>query len=321
MNEVLPTAYEKKYPILLLIFAVFFVLIISSGSEFSQVSKRQLKNKGEIADQSQKELDKAAKLKVKTRNKYATFYKRDGKLWDKKTLVEKVTFGTNGLCKEHIMYSSLGAINSKFTYTYDAMGNMISSTTFDSQKKTKATRESVFDKNGNEIERKIDDGKNPGFTKMLFTYDTDGNLIETKIISKDNQVTAIQTISYVNGLKNKVISKDANSKVAEEINASYDASGRLVIEEKKNGSGSVVTKYKYDNNGNMIEMANNQWKRYMSYNTNGDLLEDKLYLPDGSRQFRVCFNYNSNRLQNEEIRYDTQDKPAFYTKYVYEFYK
>lgn len=303
---------------------IFLVLLFSSlvinNFLFAQYYNESERTKNNVKEQSVKEIEKAKKLKVKTRIRHAAFYNAQGKLPNKMTLTEKTFFDKNGLRKEQIRYTSLGKIDLRYTFKYDNFGRIIRMDVYDGANKLIGKKESKYDINGNEVERILFDEERGGPAKMLFKYDNEKNLIEIKNFNDKGELINIFKNVWEKGkLVNSEI-EDNNGKVIVKTHFVYDNNGNL-IKEEVNESSQYVISYKYDSKGNLIEISNPQTKRYMTYNQNNDLVEDKLYSSNGSRQYRVTFNYLKNGLQNEEIRYDNSDNPVFYGKYTYEFYK
>lgn len=299
---------------------IILVLFALNNNLYSQYYNENERTKNNIKEQAVKEIEKAKQAKVKTRLRYAAFYNVNGKLPAKKTLVEKVTFLKNGLRKEQIRYSSLGKIDLRYVFSYDNLGRIIKMEVFDSSKRLVGKKESKYDYKGNEIERTLFDIERGGPSKMLFKYDNNNNIIETKNLNDKGEIINVFKNVWEKGfLKNSSI-EDKDGRVIVKTNFVYDNNGRVIKEEVTENTPYLIN-YKYDNNGNLIEISNPQTKRYMTYNKNNDLIEDKLYSSDGARQYRITFNYLKNGLQNEEIRYDNSDSPVFYGKYTYEYYK
>lgn len=311
--------HKSNNKFLFFVFLIIFSTLPFNTNAFAQ-SKSGQKSNTEITGQDKKELDKAGKFKVKVRTKHVAFYTNTGTLPSRRTLTEKIVFDKKGNKREQIRYTSLGKIEVKYVFKYDGKGNVVSQENFDGNGNLAIRRISKYDKNGNEIERKIYDNRRRGTNKASFTYDNN-NLIETKNYSAKGELLADISLKYKNGLVVNAVTKDGKGNIREEINSSYDSAGRLIQEKKVSQGQSYEINYKYDENGNLIEITNPQYQRFYTYDKNNDLIEDKMFMTNGPRQFRVQFNYLSNGLQKEEIRYDNSDKPAFYGEYKYEFYK
>ena len=299
---------------------VIFAVLVFNVQAGAQTKSKQ-KNNSQIIDQEQKEIDKAKKLHVKVRTKHVAFYTNTGTLPSKRTLTEKIIFDRNGNKKEQIRYTSLGKIEVKYVYKYDSKGNVVSLENFDGSGNVVTRRVSKYDKSGNEIQRTVYDNQHHGANEAYFTYDKNNNLIETKNYSAKNELLADITLKYQNDLPVNAVTKDGKGNVKEEINSSYDSAGRLIMEKRISQGKGYDINYKYDGNGNLIEMSNPQYHRFYDYDKNNNLIEDKMFMTNGPRQFRVRFTYLQNGLQKEEIRYDNSDKPAFYGEYKYEYYK
>lgn len=306
--------------LLFFISIVIFVTLLFNADAGAQTKSTQ-KNNSQITDQEQKEINKAKKLHVKVRTKRVAFYTNTGTLPSRRTLTEKIIFDRNGNKKEQIRYTSLGEIEVKYVYKYDSKGNVVSLENFDGSGNVVTRRVSKYDKNGNEIQRTVYDNQHHGANEAYFTYDKNNNLIETKNYSAKGELLADITMKYQNDLPVNAVTKDGKGNVKEEINSSYDSAGRLIMERRISQGKGYDINYKYDGNGNLVEMTNPQYHRFYDYDKNNNLIEDKMFMVNGPRQFRVRFTYLPNGLQKEEIRYANNDKPAFYGEYKYEYYK
>lgn len=304
---------------IILLFGLFF-LVVNCNALYAQYYNENDRKKNEIKEQGVKELEKAKKLKVKTRFRYAAFYNAQGKLPKKLVLTEKTYFDKNGLRKEQIRFTSLGKVDLRYTFKYDNFGRIIKMEVYNASNNLVGKKESKYDLNGNEIERILVDQERGNPSKMIFNYDNENRLIETKNFNDKGELINLFKNAWNNDkLVNSQIENN-DGKIIVKTHFTYDKNGK-VIKEEVTESSSYTINYKYDTQGNLIEISNPQTKRYMTYDKNNDLIEDKLYSIDGSRQYRITFNYLKNGLQNEEIRYDNSDNPVFYGKYKYEFFK
>ncbi len=299
---------------------VLFFLFLGINSLHAQYYNENERTKNEIKEQGVKEIEKAKKLKVKTRYRYAAFYNAQGKLPKQLTLTEKTFFDKNGLRKEQIRYTSLGKIDLRYTFYYDNLGRQIKMVVYDPSNKLVGKKESKYDFNGNEVERILLDQERGNPSKMIFKYDNENKLIETKNFNDKGELINLFKNFWENGKLNYSQIEDKNGRIIVKTYFTYDNSGKVIKEEVTESSPYTIN-YKYDLNGNLIEISNPQTKRYMSYNQNNDLIEDRLFSSDGLRQYKITFNYLKNGLQNEEIRYDNSDNPVFYGKYKYEYFK
>ena len=278
------------------------------------------KNKKEIIDQSTKELQKARELKVKVRRRYAGFFGRNNAYPKNMVLVEELFFDEKGNRTKHIRYKSTGDVDLSYEFKYDENGNLLYMDTYDGYGNLKGRRESRYNESNHEVLRKLLDDRSSGELKTEFYYNEANKLIKSISYTKKGTIASEQQNEYNGEFLVRSIIKDGDGNQISEITFDYDSEGYLIKEIQKGIQGSNVINYKYDSRGNLIEIKDNQTTREMKYDNNGNLIEDKLYLSDGSRQFRITFSYYKNGLQKEEIRYSNDERPAFIAKYEYEFY-
>lgn len=320
MNKILKIFFTLFFLLLPLISLTIVVNFINTESNAQVENSNSLKKKREIIDQNAKELKKAKELKVKVRKKYAGFFGSNNSYPKNMVLVEEVLFDENGNRKKHIRYKSTGDVDLNYEFKYDQNGNLISMDTYDGYGNLKGRKVSQYDKNNNEILRKIIDSRDPGELKTELKYDQEKRLIQIINYSKKGEIASIQQNEYDGELLIKSTIKNAEGKQLSENTFQYNSNGFLIKETQNGIQGNNVINYKYDAKGNLVEISDKQTRRIMKYDANGNLIEDKLFLSDGTRQFRITFSYYENGLQKEEIRYSNDDRPAFIAKYEYEFY-
>lgn len=320
---------NKAAKIIVTLFFLFtpllsLTLILQCGNtqEKNYVARNNTnKKKKEIIAQNIKEYNKAKELKVKLRKRFAGFFGRDGSYPKKLVLVEELFFDENGNRKKLIRYKSTGEIDFSYEFRYDKNNNLTAMETYDRFGNLKGRSESQYDNYNNEILRKVLENSSSGELKTEFYYDSEKRLTKTVNYSKKGELASTQILEYNGELVSKSIVKDASGKQISETIYEYDNDGYLIKESTNGIQGTNEIRYKYDSNGNLIEVTDKQTRREYKYDSKGNLIEDKMFLSDGTRQFRVTFSYYENGLQKEEIRYSNDDRPAFLAKYEYEFYK
>lgn len=290
-----------------------------SESSFAQGVSPNTKKKGDFVSQDATELNKIKKLKVRTRTKYAANYDLSGKMVPQK-IASKEIFNRKGLLTQMEEYNGMGNVVAIYKFTYDSRNNPIKAESVESGGRT-SLQVSKYDSRGNEIERRMTEKRrNKTESQMLFKYDKEDNLIETKNFY-NNKLSDELITTYNNGKRVGSIVKDDKGNTILTITPEYDSNGKLIKETRKNSSVNVVYTYKYDSKGNLIEMVDDETKRYYSYDENGNVTEHKMYLLDGRRQLRLVFKYESNGLQKEVLRFDNNEKPVLNTSFKYEYYK
>ena len=290
-----------------------------SESSIAQSVNPNTKKKGDFVTQDVIELNKIKQLKVKTRTKYAANYDLSGKMVPPK-IASKEIFNRKGLLTQMEEFNGMGNIVAMYKFTYDAKNNPIKAESVESGGRT-SLQVSKYDSRGNEIERRMTEKRrNKTETQMLFKYDKEDNLIETKNFY-NNKLSDLLITTYNDGKRVGSIVKDDKGDTILTITPEYDSNAKLIKETRKNSSVNIVYTYKYDDKGNLTEMVDDQTKRYYNYDEKGNVSEHKMYLLDGRRQLRLVFKYSSNGLQNEVLRFDNNEKPVLNTSFKYEYYK
>lgn len=309
--------------LLLFVFISLIGFIQCGNSEQKKQDVQQDKREKKVIqiDQDVKELNKAKEAKVLTRRKYAAFYNPDGSLPSEKTFVEEIFFDKNGYREALFRYRATGVVDLKYYFEYDSTGNMLSMETQNAYDDILSLRESKYDRNNNEIERSITETRKSGQQKTFMYYNEMNQLIEIKVYDQREKLYSTQTFYYENDFLISSKTVGADGSLMTEVFYEYDSAGNLIKDEKKEQGYSYVTTYKYDQHGNMIELVNPQFKRQYTFDDNDNLIEDKMFLPNGARQFKIVFTYNEKGLMKEEFRYTSDDQKAYIALYEYEFMK
>lgn len=313
--------------ILLSSFILFaFLFVQCSKSQQHEIPLQQPEHKVpkgkmvESASREFKEFDKAKQNKVRIRSRYVAFYAKDGSLPEKRTLTEKVYFDQKGLRTEQVRYTSLGDIDLRWLFEYDANGNIIKMTTKNGSGAVAAVRTSQYDKNNNEILRVINEANVKGEKRTEYKYDNENNLLEVKEYSNKGELEQTIEYQYEKGFLFKITNISSTGKIIAETFKEYNDAGYLIKEETKVNGASVIAYYKYDDKGNLIEALKDNLKRTYKYDAGNNVVEDKLVTDKGLVQFNVNFTYLDNGLQHEEIRMTATGQPAFNAEYKYELY-
>ncbi len=310
---------NNKFVKIVFLFVLSFIFGTVSVS-IAQSADDTKNNKNDFVEQSTRELEKAKKLKVKTRLRYAGFFDAEGKVPQKKSLVEKLTFDKNGNRKELSRYIGDEMLDLRYIFVYDSKGRLLKMETRNSANVIVGKKESKYDKKGNEVERKLYDKKR-GNMRVVFKYDTDNNLVQSETFDKNKKLIGRYVNTYENGAAKTTTVYDKSGNIAREIWFIYNEAGKLIREDFKDLSNSYSIKNKYDETGNISEVETPQTKRIITYDDMQNILEDRMFTSDGNRQYRVVFSYLENGLQNDETRYDNSEKAAFHAQFKYEFYK
>lgn len=318
----------SKYKIFNLFLTSFFImslLLVPAEKLFSQsmplAEKQLIKEKKEkLLTQEEKESAKAKLLRVKERTKFA-YYNEDGSFSAQKVLLEKVYFDENGNRTEQIILKADSLLDRRFTYYYDSLGNGIKGESYNEYDNIIFKRESVFNDKSKEISRKYWEAKSKGESFAELKYN-DQNLLSELIAYRPNgKIASIVKMIYENGRLASVETHSDKGKILDKSILIYDGRGNITSEIFTTSKDTAAFKYTYNSDDYLIKAEYPDATRYMDYDENGNMIEDKQIYYTGEREFKVRFSYYDNGLIKEEIRYSTDDKPSFYSVYEYEFYK
>jgi hypothetical protein len=179
-------------------------------------------------------------------------------------------FNKMGYMIEMNQYFPDGSLNAKNTNQYDAKGNI---------------ENNLYDAKGKWL----------GKTKILYKYDTSGNVIETKNYDSEGKFLGKSDNKYnFNGKKIEWLSYNAKDSLESIDIFKYDAKGTMVERDYCNPKGSLIYKNIYIND------------------TNGNMIEWDLYKSDGSlktkRTYKYDFDLMLNWIKKTEIRNDVPNK-------------
>ncbi len=147
-----------------------------------------------------------------------------------------------------------------------------------------------YDNNGNLIER-IDDTYD-GKTKIVYQYDSKGNIISEQFFNSKGENNSGILYSYDNG---KLISRESWYD-KDRVSFYYEYQDDLLIKEKReNGSDFMV--YSYDKNGNIIE------KKEPGFGADYVIYQYE-YDPDGNLIKEIKKDNAENYLYSIEYEYD-----------------
>lgn len=321
MKRAINRVSTKTLLLFVFISLIAFIQCGNSGQKKQDVQQDKKVKKEKQIDPDIKELNKAKEAKVLARRKYAAFYNPDGSLPSEKTFVEEIFFDINGYREALFRYKATGVVDLKYYFEYDSAGNMLSMETLNAFDDILSVRESKYDQNNNEIERSITEARKSGQQKTFMQYNEMNQLMEIRVFDQREKLYSTQTFYYENDLLKSSKTIGADGIIITEIFYEYDSVGNLIKDEKREQGYSYVTTYKYDQQGNMIELVNPQFKRQYTFDNNDNLIEDRMFLSDGARQFKVTFTYNEKGLMKEEFRFTPDDKKAYTALYEYEYMK
>lgn len=319
------TPNNKFFNSFLSAFFALSLLIIPVEKILSQsmplAEKQMIEEKKEkLLTQEEKESVKAKLLKVKERTKFA-YYNEDGSFSSQKVLLEKVYFDEKGNRTEHIILKADSLLDRRFTYNYDSLGNAIKSEVYNEYDNIIFKRESVYNEKSKEISRKYWEAKSKGESYAELKYNEQKLLSELIAYRPNGKIASIVKMIYDNGRLAGIETLNENGKIIDKSVLIYDGSGNITSEVFTTQKDTATFKYTYNSDDYLIKTEYPDATRYMEYDANGNLIEDKQIYYTGEREFKVRFSYYDNGLIKEEIRFSADDKPSFYSVFEYEFYK
>lgn len=226
----------------------------------------------------------------------------------------------NKLTKTQFEYSPDGNLVSVAQMSYDDRGNKIGIDFYDRNGKLIESEKRKYDDNDNMIEKA--------------SYDAEGKLI----------VVLTRTFDENNKLISEVKTDDFNAQYEYDSNGNcsvkyysrwgldsrykykYDNENRKIIEEFYDSLNSkkplVVTKYEYDDNGNLILESTDLSYIKREYNSNGDLVSQSTHRTDGSVEpgtIAIFNEYDDMGRNIKETHFDHKGNVISY--FIYEFFE
>jgi len=260
------------------------------------------------------EFQKIEKSKIKNRKLYSAYYGRNGNLPPEKTLVEEINF-KDGLPVEKLHYNSYGEIRSKYDYTYNKNNNMIKEEIYNEYDNIIFRKEISYTSNRDTNEVVLSNIRKKGKEIRKFSYDSMNRLIGINNYNSNDKIYLSQKFIYKGDKLTSIEFLDGDGKKFEESVFTYNKIGNLLSETNNN----ITKKYIYDDKDRLIRVESNKGDiRIYKYNDKNFIVDDQFFIEHNKRQFRLVFNYLKNGLAGEVIRYDSDDKKAFYSKYTYE---
>jgi len=164
----------------------------------------------------------------------------------------------------------------------------------------------TYDEKGNEIERITN--LLGLVSKEVRTYDTNGNLTHS-VSSDSTEVNERRVYTYENGKLVRIVSHDADGKVNLTETNSYGKDGLLLETKYVTGKGPFgKTVYKYDAQGNLVEVA--------FYHSNGA----RTIAPVGPcvGAHRLTYTYDEQRKPTKIVFYEPDGKVRETWQYSYD---
>ncbi|MFH1194528.1 MAG: hypothetical protein V1720_02370 [bacterium] len=310
--------YKKIIALSGLLFLMCTILIVGCGADVP--SQKKKKNEVKSSDFEEREYIKAKNFKIKKRMATSYFYNNNGKLQERGTKVEEVTYYENGALHEVIRFTSTGQIDLKWTYKYDLDGNILSLETINEYGMVFYKRESHY-KNGYETRRYEKDYGQKYEVNISYEYDDRGNMIEETAKDMKGELFSRVEYEYKNDRIMKITSYNRDDKLTLIKENTYDEVGNRIREILTYPSTTIDTvTYKYDERKNILEMDQGYFLQKYVFDERENMLSQEWYSKGVDKQGTFKFIYDDRGLVVERIRMDSLDEPVIYTRYEYEFY-
>ena len=261
------------------------------------------------------ELQKIRKLKINKRFLYSAYYNKKEELPARLSLVEEIDFNKDGLPSEKKYFNWYNTVNTRYVYEYNNYNDLVKEEVYNESNNIIFRKEISYDASRDTSEIVVTNIKRKGKEKSTYNYKTKGMLSNITRYDSDGKVYLVQNFTYDNNKLKSIVFFDGNRKKLEEVEFTYNQFGSFETEKQNN----LVKKYIYDNKNRLVRVeSNNGDIRIYKYNDKNFIVDDQFFLEFKKRQFRLVFSYLKNGLTDEVIRYDPDDKKAFYSKYTYE---
>ena len=301
------------------LFSLFSLFAGYNNTSAQNLNPSSKKSSGFVS-QEDREFIKIKDLKVKTRSKYYVGPFSTGNKDEKRKLLTVEKFSRKGMITEISEFDISGNVISNYKFRYDSKNRPVRAEGTDDKGRS-SVQTSRYNSRGYEIERRlVSSGRRKSESRTLLKYDNAGNIIEIQNYI-DAKLNDQQKFRYDKNKRIETLITNDKGDTALVIIPEYDAGGKIIREEKREGKSKAADTYKYDDKDNMIELTDSQTRRVYSYDDNKNVIAHKMFLLDGRRQISLVFKYNEKGLQNEQIRYDNTEKIVYHSIYEYEFYK
>ena len=168
---------------------------------------------------------KVKNLRIKSTTEWVTVYSGDEKSEARKDTY--IAFDKNGNTIEKIEYNRDGSIKNKETFKYDAAGNVLEETAF----------ESKAEKNSKEANNK----------KVTYKYNSSNDKTEENVYDGDGKLIRKTVFTYNrNGDKSAEVIMDASGKIIKKMIYTYDGKGLKSERKTYNGDNQLESSKKYD---------------------------------------------------------------------------
>jgi YD repeat-containing protein len=175
-----------------------------------------------------------------------------------------------------------------------------------------------YDENGNLIE-----SKSPN-ARITYKYNDKGKMTQETYFNPDGSIESRFNYNY-DGLGNLTEESEANVSGSFFIRTQYQyENGRRTKTILYNEDGSVKTSFKYDEKGNLLDVASFEtdksyyFNKVNKYDAKGRLTEETSLNPDGTINKKTYFTYDNSGNKIKEVRYGTDGKLEDKKTYTYD---
>ncbi len=162
-----------------------------------------------------------------------------------------------------------------------------------------------------------------GYTSSVTTYDKNGNIVEEKNYRRSGEVLYINTYKYDSqGNRIEYVKYDGNrEKINYKQSFVFDGKGNKLIETGYNGADHYKNTYKYDGQGNLIEInyyVDDELDEQRQLRRDGNLTEIKVYDGQGAFKFTLLNRYDNRKNLIEEVKNEVNNTTSRKVNYDYD---
>lgn len=298
-------------------FSIILLTILFSGTSYCFQTKTYNYFTRWKQNVEERQIEKLKELKVEYRERYAAFYKGDGSLPEKLTLVEELGFDKEGNLFERVIFDSYGGVKSKYDFIYSSDNDLVSEELSNQSGNILHRKEIKYNQNRDTLEVNFTSQRKLRNSKRLFNYDEHGKLASKIFYDSKDVVYLREEYTYKNNNLDMLEFYTINNTVHSRVRFEYNSKGDIV----KEIQDGIEKFHYYDEKGRLTKVESRDTKRIYEYDENDNIIEDQFFIEKDKRQFRFTYKYTPEGLLSEFIRYDAKDVKMSYTKFEYTFFE